>query len=229
MKFETHRGDRAGWLRAAVLGANDGIVSTASLLVGVAAAQAQVEGMLIAGAAGAVAGALSMAVGEYVSVSAQRDAERADEAKERREQATEPEAELEELVQIYQRRGLQRPLAQQVAEALHEHDALGAHLRDELGINEMTRARPLQAGVVSALSFGVGALAPLLAAAFAPGGARGGWITAVALVLLLGTGALSGVLGGAGPWKAAMRVVVGGALAMGLTALVGHFAGVNLG
>ena len=169
---EYHRTQRVGWLRAAVLGANDGIVSTASLIVGVAAADASRETILTAGVAGLVAGAMSMAVGEYVSVSSQRDAERADLAQERRELATDPENELTELTRIYERRGLDAPLAAEVAKQLTDHDALGAHVRDELGITDVATARPLQAAGSSAASFTVGALVPLLAAVVSPSSPR---------------------------------------------------------
>lgn len=222
---ERHRGGRAGWLRAAVLGANDGIVSTASLLVGVAAADASRGAVLTAGVAGLVAGAMSMAAGEYVSVSSQRDAERGDLAKEAEELATQPVAELDELTQIYIERGLSPATARQVAVELTEKDALAAHLRDELGLTEMLMARPLQAASYSAVSFVIGALLPLLAVVFAPMALRIVLVTAVAVVALAGSGALGAVLGGARAWRGAARVTVGGGLAMAATALIGALVG----
>jgi VIT1/CCC1 family predicted Fe2+/Mn2+ transporter len=223
---ETHRSGRAGWLRAAVLGADDGLVSTASLIIGVAAASAPRGTVLVAGLAGLVAGAMSMAAGEYVSVSSQRDAERADVDLERRELAADPAAELDELTGIYMRRGLDRGLAAAVASRLSEVDPLGAHLRDELGFSDAARARPAQAGVVSAGSFAVGAAAPLLAVLLAPAPARI-VVTAVATLILLAVlGAIGGRLGGAPVMPAALRVAVGGGLAMAATALIGGLVGV---
>ena len=223
---ETHRSARAGWLRAAVLGADDGLVSTASLIIGVAAASAPRGTVLVAGLAGLVAGAMSMAAGEYVSVSSQRDAERADVDLERRELAADPAAELDELTDIYTRRGLDRGLAAAVASRLSEVDPLGAHLRDELGFSDAARARPVQAGVVSAASFAVGAAAPLLAVLLAPAPARI-VVTAVATLILLAVlGAIGGRLGGAPTMPAALRVAVGGGLAMAATALIGGLVGV---
>jgi vacuolar iron transporter family protein len=223
---ETHRSGRAGWLRAAVLGADDGLVSTASLIIGVAAASVPRGTVLVAGLAGLVAGAMSMAAGEYVSVSSQRDAERADVDLERRELAADPAGELEELTDIYMRRGLDRGLAAVVASRLSEVDPLGAHLRDELGLTDAARARPAQAGVVSAASFAVGAAAPLLAVLLAPAPARI-VVTAVATLILLAVlGAIGGRLGGAPAMPAALRVAVGGGLAMAATALIGGLVGV---
>jgi len=225
-RSEVHRSGRAGWLRAAVLGADDGLVSTASLIIGVAAASAPRGTVLVAGLAGLVAGAMSMAAGEYVSVSSQRDAERADVDLERRELAADPAAELDELTDIYTRRGLDRGLAAAVASRLSEVDPLGAHLRDELGFSDAARARPVQAGVVSAASFAVGAAAPLLAVLLAPAEARI-VVTAVATLILLAVlGAIGGRLGGAPTMPAALRVAVGGGLAMAATALIGGLVGV---
>lgn len=209
-----------------MLGANDGIVSTASLILGVAATSASRGAVLTAGVAGLVAGAASMAAGEFVSVGSQRDAERADLEVEREELASFPEAELRELTEIYVRRGLDRPLARQVAEQLHDHDALGAHLRDELGIDETAMARPVQAAAVSASSFAVGATLPVLAALLAPAAARSAVIAATALVALALAGALGARVGGAVQWRAARRVILGGGLAMALTAAVGAVIGV---
>ena len=224
-RSEVHRSGRAGWLRAAVLGADDGLVSTASLIIGVAAASAPRGTVLVAGLAGLVAGAMSMAAGEYVSVSSQRDAERADVDLERRELAADPAAELDELTDIYTRRGLDRGLAAAVASRLSEVDPLGAHLRDELGFSDAARARPVQAGVVSAASFAVGAAAPLLAVLLAPAEARI-VVTAVATLILLAVlGAIGGRLGGAPTMPAALRVAVGGGLAMAATALIGRLVG----
>jgi VIT1/CCC1 family predicted Fe2+/Mn2+ transporter len=222
---ERHRYNRIGWLRAAILGANDGIVSTASLLIGVAASNASRDEILIAGLAGLVAGAMSMAAGEYVSVSSQRDTERSDIAKEQRELAGEPDAELQELAGIYRRRGLDPELAHQVALQLTANDPLGAHLRDELGITPETAARPWQAAFVSAASFAVGALVPVLAMIVAPADARIPVIAGVALVLLATTGAIGGRLGGAPMGRAAVRVLAGGGAAMALSALFGTVVG----
>jgi VIT1/CCC1 family predicted Fe2+/Mn2+ transporter len=223
--IERHRSHRAGWLRAGVLGANDGIVSTAGLVLGVASADASRSEILTAGVAGLVAGALSMAVGEYVSVSSQRDTERADIAKERQELATTPERELAELTAIYRHKGLSAPLARQVAEELSEGDVLRVHLAEELGITEETRARPIQAMVVSALSFALGAAVPLAAMAAATGSTRV-WITLViALVALAVLGTIGARLGGAPQGRAAMRTFVGGAIVMAITMLVGRGLG----
>lgn len=222
---ETHRSDRGGWLRALVLGANDGIVSIASLVLGMAGAEAG-AGVLVGGLAGLVGGALSMAVGEYVSVSSQADAEAADLHKERRELETEPERELDELVGIWTGRGLPRALAVQVAEAMHAHDALGAHLRDELGITELSRARPLVAAGASAAAFAVGGAIPVLVAALAPADVSSALVAASSLVALTGLGALSARLGGARVARATLRVVVGGAAAMAVTFGIGALVGV---
>jgi VIT1/CCC1 family predicted Fe2+/Mn2+ transporter len=219
---ETHRSDSAGWLRAAVLGANDGLISTSSLIVGVAAATPARDAILLAGAAGLVAGALSMAAGEYVSVSSQSDSEDADLAKERKELATTPEAELTELTAIYAHRGLTPDLAHQVAIQLTAHDALAAHARDELGIIDFTRARPVQAALTSAAAFAGGAGLPLAMAAFAPIDSVTPIIGATSLALLFLLGALAAKLGGAPPVKGALRVAFWGTVAMAVTALVGR-------
>jgi len=222
---ERHRYTRIGWLRAAVLGADDGIVSTAALMIGVAASSASRSGIIVAGLAGLVAGALSMATGEYVSVSSQRDTELADIARERHELVRDPELELDELTHIYMRRGLEEPLARQVAIRLTEADPLGAHLRDELGMTESTAARPMQAAFVSAVSFAVGSAIPLLAAVATPSEARIEIIAGAALALLAALGAAGGRLGGASMARAAARVLVGGGIAMGAAALIGDLVG----
>jgi vacuolar iron transporter family protein len=224
---ERHRSDRIGWLRAAVLGANDGIVSTASLVVGIAAASAQRSEVLLAGVAGLVAGALSMAAGEYVSVSSQSDTEKADLALERRELATEPVAEENELAGIYVARGLDPELARTVAQQLTAHDALGAHARDELGISEITTARPLQAALASAGTFAVGAILPIAAALLAPAASIGVIVSGVSLVCLAILGALAGRAGGASPLVGSLRVAFWGALAMAATAAVGTLFGIT--
>lgn len=220
---ERHRSERYGWIRAVVLGADDGIVSTTSLLLGVLAASGSVPQALTAGVAGLVSGALSMATGEYVSVSTQSDAEAADIAREKHEQLTQPQHELEELVAIYRRRGLSEPLARQVAEALMKAEPLESHLRDELGLTEQMRARPLQAAVLSALSFAVGAGLPLAVLFGAPEAGRARVLTIAGLVLLTALGALGGYLGGAKPLRSMLRVFIGGGLAMLATALVGRW------
>jgi VIT1/CCC1 family predicted Fe2+/Mn2+ transporter len=223
--LERHRTERIGWLRAAVLGANDGIVSTASLIVGVAAASAGRSEMLVAGVAGLVAGAMSMAAGEYVSVSSQSDTERADVARERDELAVQPEFERRELAAIYVARGLTPELATQVAQQLMAHDALGAHSRDELGISDTVSARPVQAGLISAASFAAGAVLPLLTSLVAPAPQVVPVVAGTSLVLLTALGALSARTGGAPVLRASVRVAFWGALAMGLTALVGRLFG----
>jgi VIT1/CCC1 family predicted Fe2+/Mn2+ transporter len=225
---ETHRVDRIGWLRAAVLGANDGLISTSSLIVGVAAAQADSAGILVAGLAGLVGGALSMAAGEYVSVSSQADSENADLARERRELATAPEAEHRELAGIYVARGLTPELADQVATQLTAHDALGAHARDELGITDLTRAQPLTAALASAGSFAVGAALPLLLALLLPAAQLTTAIFSSTFVLLLALGALAARLGGAKLLRGALRVAFWGVIAMAATGIVGHLFGVNV-
>ena len=221
---ERHKASRIGWLRAAVLGANDGVISTASLMVGVAATGATPAAVLTAGIAGLAAGAMSMAAGEYVSVQSQADPEQADIARETRELETQPELERAELVAIYRRRGLDQDLATRVADQLMAHDALGAHVRDELGITETLRARPVQAAMASAASFAVGATLPIAASLVARDHAVA-WITSTTLVALLGLGALAAYAGGAPMLKGAMRVAFWGALAMALTAGVGHLFG----
>jgi len=225
---ELHRSSRGRWLRAAVLGSNDAIVSTASLMVGVAAASTSQGPILVAGIAGLVAGSMSMAVGEYVSVSSHRDAELADTEREKRELEAQPEAELAELTRIYMDRGLDEELAARVAEQLSARDRLQAHLRDELGIDQATRAMPLQAAWISALSFAVFAAVPILALLVAPATARIPVIGGVSLASLGGLGALGGYLGGAPLGRAALRVTIGGALAMLLTALIGRWLGVSI-
>jgi len=226
---EEHLSQRAGWLRAMVLGANDGIVSTACLLLGIAAAQSEREPLLIAGLAGLVAGALSMAVGELVSVGSQKDAEESDIAKEKRELELMPARELEELVQIYVARGLTPELARQVATALSATDPLKVHLAEELGITDTNRARPLQAASSSAVAFSVGAGLPVLAVALAPAAARVGLVIAVSLGALASLGWLGAWLGGAPIVRPMLRVVVGGAAAMALTMGVGALVGQSLG
>jgi VIT1/CCC1 family predicted Fe2+/Mn2+ transporter len=222
---ESHQSGRAGWLRAAVLGSNDAIVSTASLMVGVAASSASRGAVLVAGVAGLVAGAMSMAVGEYLSVSSQRDAEQADIAKETAELASEPHAELQELATIYAKRGLDRELSLRVAEQLSAHDRLGAHLRDELGIDPEALARPAQAAWISAVSFASFALIPILALLVAPAALRLYAIPAVSLASLTALGALGGYLGGAPLGRAALRVTLGGGIAMAVTAVIGRLIG----
>jgi VIT1/CCC1 family predicted Fe2+/Mn2+ transporter len=222
---ERHRFDRINWLRASVLGANDGIISIASLLAGVAAAQATRGGLVVTGVAGLVAGAMSMAAGEYVSVSSQADTERADLARERKELATDLEAEHRELATIYVHRGLTPELAEQVATQLMEHDALGAHARDELGISAVASARPVQAALASGAAFAVGGALPFLLALVLPSGWLVAGIPAVSLVSLVGLGALAARVGGAGMKRGALRVAFWGALAMGLTAAIGSLFG----
>ncbi|HZE96760.1 MAG TPA: VIT family protein [Planctomycetota bacterium] len=220
-----HYSDRIGWLRAAVLGANDGIVSTSSLLLGVAATNAPKSGILIAGIAGLAAGAMSMAAGEYVSVQSQADAEQADLERELRELHTNREGELQELTSIYIGRGLDPDLAHRVAEQLTAHDALGAHARDELGLSDVAAARPLQAAATSALSFAVGAALPLVTVVLSPPGLLLPVVGGSSLVFLAGLGALAAHIGGAPVLRAALRVTFWSALAMGITSLVGKFFG----
>ena len=222
---ERHRAGRTGWLRASVLGANDGILSTASLVLGVAAAHGTHSNVLIAGVAGLVAGSVSMAAGEYVSVHSQADTEKADLALERAELKADDKGEHKELMAIYVARGLKPALAQQVAEQLMEHDALGAHARDELGISETFRARPIQAALASAGSFAVGAAMPLLVAALVPMSGLIPLVAGTSLVFLALLGGLAARAGGAGVGIGAMRVTFWGALAMALTAGVGWLFG----
>jgi len=223
---EKHRTDRIGWLRAAVLGANDGIVSTASLVVGVAAAETSRASILVAGVAGMVAGAMSMAAGEYVSVSSQSDTENADLNRERQELARSPTHERDELAAIYVSRGLDESLARQVAIQLTSHDALGAHARDELGISELTTAQPVQAALASAASFAVGAALPLAATFLTPVNAIPWTVSIFSLVFLALLGGVSATAGGAPVRKAVLRITFWGALAMGATAAIGSMFGV---
>jgi VIT1/CCC1 family predicted Fe2+/Mn2+ transporter len=222
---ERHRSGRTGWLRAAVLGANDGILSTASLVLGVAAAHATHSNVLVAGVAGLVAGSMSMAAGEYVSVHSQADTEKADLALERAELKADDKGEHKELTAIYVARGLQPALAKQVAEQLMDHDALGAHARDELGISETFRARPIQAALASAGSFAVGAALPLLVTAVVPAAGLIPLVAGTSLVFLALLGGLAAHAGGAGVTMGAIRVTFWGALAMALTAGVGWLFG----
>lgn len=222
---ERHRTERIGWMRAAVMGANDGIVSTASLILGVAAADATSHDILVAGVAGLVAGAMSMAAGEYVSVSSQADTEQADIARERKELATDPSAELAELTAIYVKRGLDPSLANQVAEQLTAHGALAAHSRDELGTSELLVARPVQAALASAATFAVGAALPLLAVVIASGAYLITLVAVASLLFLAILGGLAAFIGGASATRGAIRVTLWGALAMVLTAGVGALFG----
>ena len=222
---ELHRTDRVGWLRAAVLGGNDGIVSTACLLVGVASANANTQALLLTGVAGLVAGAMSMAAGEYVSVSTQADTENADLARERAELAADPEHEEHELAGIYQSRGLSPELAAQVSRQLMAHDAVAAHARDELGISHTMNAKPVQAALTSAATFATGAALPLLVAVMSPVPLLVPFIAGASLVFLVALGVLSAKTGGAPVFKAAVRVAFWGALAMAITAGVGKLFG----
>lgn len=226
---ETHKSGRSKWLRAAVLGSDDAIVSTASLMIGVAASAASNGAVLIAGVAGLVAGSMSMAVGEYVSVSSQRDAEQADIAQEKRELASQPQAELNELAMIYVKRGLDKELALKVATQLSSHDRLGTHMRDELGIDQASLARPMQAAWISAASFALFAGVPILSLLVVPAALRIPGIAALSLASLAVLGALGGHLGGARLGRAALRVTLGGALAMAVTAAIGRILGVSVG
>ncbi len=223
---EAHRAHRAGWLRAAVLGSNDGLVSTASLMIGIVTAGKN-EFVVTAGLAAIVAGAMSMAVGEYVSVKSQNDIEKSDREMEIRQLATDPNGELEELTQIYQSRGISRKLAEQVAQELHEKDPLSAHLRDELGHHDATRARPMQAAVASALSFTAGGLVPFIGA-FAPTlGGKALSIIATTFVGLIVAGVISAKTAGASVTRTTIRIVLGGALGMAITAAVGQIANIS--
>ena len=225
MHPEKHLVSRIGWMRAAVLGANDGIISTASLIVGVAAAAADQNAVLIAGVAGLVAGAMAMAAGEYVSVSSQSDTERADLTRERKELKADPAFELRELAQIYVKRGVSKTLARQVAKQLTAKNALAAHARDELGISEMTTARPVQAALTSAASFSVGAVMPLLMVVVSPASALVPIVSAASLAFLSVLGAIGARAGGAKVLRATLRVTFWGALAMALTAGIGKLFG----
>jgi VIT1/CCC1 family predicted Fe2+/Mn2+ transporter len=223
--WEFHTTERMGWLRAAVLGANDGIVSTSSLVLGVAAASTSHGSVMLAGTAALVAGAMSMAAGEYVSVHSQADSEKAELERERQELKTDVEAEHRELALIYEKRGLEAPLAKEVARQLMAHDALGAHARDELGITKTLRARPIQAAVASAASFAVGAVMPLAVAAFSPMSHLIALVAGFSLVFLAGLGALSARVGGAPIAQGTLRVTFWGAIAMAATAGVGALFG----
>ncbi|BBB13563.1 VIT1/CCC1 transporter family protein [Sphingopyxis sp. FD7] len=229
MHEETHSVTRISWLRAAILGANDGIVSTASLIAGVSAAGASEASILIAGSAGLVAGAMSMAAGEYVSVSSQGDAEKADVELEKRHLAADPEFELEELTQIYEARGLDRPLAEQVAVQLTAHNALDTHLRDELGMSAVTAARPVQAAAASAASFSVGAALPLATVLLDRGTSLPWTVSAASLVFLAILGALGAWAGQAPMLRAVVRVTFWGAFAMAATIAVGSLLGTTVG
>ncbi len=222
---EFHKSDRIGWIRAAVLGANDGVISVSSLMIGIAASGAAQNSIMTTGIAGLAAGAMAMAAGEYVSVQSQADTQRADLEKEKHELLTEPDRELAELATIYMNRGLDQPLAQKVAERLTAHDALSAHARDELGITEDLIARPIEAAVASALSFALGAIVPILAASFAPSGIVAPFCFVVALIALIVLGATAAYAGGASIVKGAMRVTFWGVLAMTVTALAGKYFG----
>jgi vacuolar iron transporter family protein len=224
-RSESHHVNRIGWLRAAVLGANDGILSTASLILGVAAAAATQNNILIAGVAGLVAGAMSMAAGEYVSVSSQSDTEKADLVLERKQLSANPEFELDELAQIYVERGVDLVLARQIAQQLTAKDALTAHARDELGISEITTARPVQAALTSAASFSVGGAMPLLMVVVSPTGALVPIVSAASLGFLALLGAIGAMVGGANVLRGTARVTFWGASAMALTAAIGKFFG----
>jgi len=225
---ESHRIDRVGWLRAAVLGANDGIVSTASLVVGVAAATTSQQTILLTAFAGLVAGAMSMAAGEYVSVSSQADSERAERAKEAWELENQPRAERVELVTIYRNRGLTKELAEQVADQMTAHDALGTHLRDELGLTKHFSARPLQAAAASALAFAAGAILPVILAALLAGELLVWIVSGTALLLLAALGAAGAMLGGAPILRPVVRVTFWGAAAMAATAAIGSIFGASV-
>ncbi|MBT8280645.1 MAG: VIT family protein [Muriicola sp.] len=227
IKKEDHYLSRSGWLRASILGANDGILSTASLIIGVAAASTSRDSIVLAGVAGLVAGALSMAAGEYVSVSSQTDIETSDLAREQQELNDMPEEELEELAIIYRERGLSPNLAMKVAKELTEHDALGAHARDELGINSMTRARPLQAALASGASFVFGGVLPVIAAMLLPITYMIIWQYVFTTIFLIILGAFAARAGGSSVKKAILRITFWGTVAMGVTAYIGHLFGVS--
>jgi len=227
--LENHYIHRSNWLRAAVLGANDGILSTASIAIGVAAASNTREPIILASLAGLVAGALSMAAGEYVSVSSQTDVEAADIEREKEELNEMPEIELQRLAEIYEKRGLKKATALTVAKELTEYDALAAHVRDELGINEISQAKPMQAAFSSGAAFTVGGLLPFLVTLFLPLNTMEYSLYGFALFFLIILGALSARTGGSSVWKAIIRITFWGTVAMGLTALVGHFFNVNVG
>jgi len=222
---ENHLIERIGWLRAAVLGANDGLISTSSLIVGVAAASTTSHEILVAGVAGLVAGAMSMAAGEYVSVSSQADTEEADMAREKHELATQPEAELAELAAIYEQRGVAPDLARQVAEQMMAKDAFEAHARDELGLASHVMARPVQAAFTSAVTFATGAALPLIVALIAPAGTTAWAVSIACLIGLAALGSIGALAGGANVWKPTIRVVFWGVVAMASTAVIGSLIG----
>lgn len=226
--LDNHYIHRSNWLRAAVLGANDGILSTSSLAIGVAAASLTKDPIVLATLAGLVAGALSMAAGEYVSVSSQTDIEKADIEREKQELAETPQLELQRLAEIYEQRGLKKETALLVAEELTEHDALGAHVRDELGINEISQANPIQAAIASGAAFTIGGLLPLLVVLFLPLTNLEYYIYFFAIIFLSILGGVAAKTGGSGIGKAVLRITFWGTAAMGLTAVVGYFFGVNL-
>ncbi|NNK19927.1 MAG: VIT family protein [Flavobacteriaceae bacterium] len=229
LKKEDHYLGRSGWLRASILGANDGILSTASLIIGVAAANVSREPIVLAGVAGLVAGALSMAAGEYVSVSSQTDIETSDLAREEKELREMPQEELKELADIYETRGLRPELAMRVAKEMTEHDALGAHARDELGISSLTRARPLQAAFASGASFILGGLLPVFASILLPLKYMIYWQYVLTTIFLIILGAYAAKAGGSSVKKAVLRITFWGTIAMGVTAYIGHLFGVSLG
>jgi VIT1/CCC1 family predicted Fe2+/Mn2+ transporter len=226
--LEKHYIHRSNWLRAAVLGANDGIISISSLAIGVAAASANREPIMLATLAGLVAGALSMAAGEYVSVSSQTDTEKADIEREKEELSTMPEEELNILAQIYERRGLQKETAMQVAKEMTAFDALGTHIRDELGINEISSAKPIQAALASGASFTIGGILPLMVILFAPVKTMEYWLYSSTILFLIILGVIAAKTGGSNVYKAVWRIAIWGTIAMGLSALVGYLFGVRV-
>jgi VIT1/CCC1 family predicted Fe2+/Mn2+ transporter len=226
--LEKHYIHRSNWLRAAVLGANDGIISISSLAIGVAAASANREPIMLATLAGLVAGALSMAAGEYVSVSSQTDTEKADIEREKEELSTMPEEELNILAQIYERRGLQKETAMQVAKEMTAFDALGTHIRDELGINEISSAKPIQAALASGASFTIGGILPLMVILFAPVKTMEYWLYSSTILFLIILGVIAAKTGGSNVYKAVLRIAIWGTIAMGLSALVGYLFGVRV-
>ncbi|RZJ34897.1 MAG: VIT family protein [Flavobacterium sp.] len=226
--LDSHYIHRSNWLRAAVLGANDGIISISSLAIGVAAASSTREPIVLATVAGLVAGALSMSAGEYVSVSSQTDTEKADIEREKKELEEMPEAELQILAQIYERRGLKKETALQVAQELTEADALGAHMRDELGINEISQAKPIQAALASGAAFTAGGILPLIVVLFAPVKGLEYWLYCATLLFLIFLGITAAKTGGSNIFKAVFRIAIWGTIAMGLSALVGYLFGVNV-
>ncbi len=226
--LEKHYIHRSNWLRAAVLGANDGIISISSLAIGVAAASANREPIMLATLAGLVAGALSMAAGEYVSVSSQTDTEKADIEREKEELSAMPEEELNILAQIYERRGLQKETATQVAKEMTAFDALGTHIRDELGINEISSAKPIQAALASGASFTIGGILPLMVILFAPVKTLEYWLYSSTILFLIILGVIAAKTGGSNIYKAVLRITIWGTIAMGLSALVGYLFGVRV-